>query len=151
MALRKWTFTVEPRDAGLRLDQLIAARTDLSRRQAREALKLGGVQVQNQRIRVASKIIREGHEVRVLRSVVADLEQRLERERAVAKAAADVFNREQAALQRAAHEREAAQLRRALAEAQGQLQDARTLLAAHASDARRRGVAGTAGASRFHY
>ncbi len=65
MALRKWTFTVEPGDAGLRLDQLIAARTDLSRRQAREVLKLGGVQVQNQRIRVASKIIRAGHEVRV--------------------------------------------------------------------------------------
>ena len=65
MALMKWQFTVGPADAGLRLDQLIAAHTDLSRRQAREALKLGGVQVQRQRVRVASKVIREGHEVRV--------------------------------------------------------------------------------------
>ncbi|HJV91079.1 MAG TPA: RluA family pseudouridine synthase [Holophagaceae bacterium] len=65
MALRKWTFTVGPDDVGLRLDQLVAAHTDLSRRQAREVLKLGGVQVQNQRVRVASKLIREGHEVRV--------------------------------------------------------------------------------------
>ncbi len=65
MTLRKWTFTVGPGDVGLRLDQLIAAHTELSRRQAREALKLGGVQVQRQRVRVASKIIREGNEVRV--------------------------------------------------------------------------------------
>ncbi len=65
MALMKWQFTVDASDGGLRLDQLIAARTGLSRRQAREALKLGGVQVQRQRVRVASKVIREGHEVRV--------------------------------------------------------------------------------------
>ena len=42
MTLRKWTFTVDDEDADLRLDQLIAKRTDLSRRAAREALKLGG-------------------------------------------------------------------------------------------------------------
>lgn len=65
MALMKWQFTVGPADAGMRLDQLIAAHTGLSRRQAREALKLGGVQVQRQRVRVASKVIREGNEVKV--------------------------------------------------------------------------------------
>ena len=45
MTLRKWTFTVDPEDAELRLDQILAKRTELSRRAAREALKLGGVQV----------------------------------------------------------------------------------------------------------
>src|SRR6478736_3516401 len=65
MALQRWTFTVDASDAGLRLDQLIAARTGLSRRQAREILKIGGVQVARKRIRVAGKIIQPGNEVRV--------------------------------------------------------------------------------------
>lgn len=56
---------VEPGDAGMRLDQLISARTGLSRRKAREALKLGGVQVAKKRVRVASKVVPSGTEIRV--------------------------------------------------------------------------------------
>jgi RluA family pseudouridine synthase len=65
MALSKWTFTVDPEDADLRLDQLIAKRTDLSRRSAREALKLGGVQVDRKRVKVAGKLVKPGLEIRV--------------------------------------------------------------------------------------
>lgn len=65
MTLQRWTFTVDASDAGLRLDQVIAARTELSRRQAREVLKLGGVQVARKRVRVAGKMIAMGSEVRV--------------------------------------------------------------------------------------
>ncbi|HEX7551950.1 MAG TPA: RluA family pseudouridine synthase [Geothrix sp.] len=65
MTLRKWTFLVDPEDADLRLDQLIAKRTDLSRRSAREALKLGGVQVDRKRVKVAGKLVKPGVEVRV--------------------------------------------------------------------------------------
>jgi len=65
MALQKWTFTVAPGDAELRLDQLIAQRTGLSRRAAREALKLGGVQVDRKRVRVAGRLLKPGIEVRV--------------------------------------------------------------------------------------
>lgn len=65
MTVRKWTFTVEPGDAELRLDQLIAMRTDLSRRAAREALKLGGVQVDRKRVKVAGKLVKTGIEIRV--------------------------------------------------------------------------------------
>jgi len=65
MTLRKWTFTVDPEDAELRLDQLIAKRTDLSRRAAREALKRGGVQVDRRRVKVAGKLVKPGIEIRV--------------------------------------------------------------------------------------
>ncbi|WP_306591703.1 RluA family pseudouridine synthase [Geothrix sp. 21YS21S-4] len=65
MAIKKWTFTVDPGEANLRLDQLIAQRTDLSRRTAREALKLGGVQVDRKRTRVAGRLAKPGAEVRV--------------------------------------------------------------------------------------
>ncbi|HEX9082398.1 MAG TPA: RluA family pseudouridine synthase [Holophagaceae bacterium] len=65
MALQKWTFTVALDDANLRLDQLIAQRTGLSRRAAREALKLGGVQVDRKRVRVAGRLVKPGTEVRV--------------------------------------------------------------------------------------
>ncbi len=65
MALKKWTFTVDPEDAELRLDQLIAKRTELSRRSAREALKLGGVQVDRKRVKVAGKLVKPGIEIRV--------------------------------------------------------------------------------------
>ncbi|HJW10087.1 MAG TPA: RluA family pseudouridine synthase [Holophagaceae bacterium] len=65
MALSKWTFIVDAADKDLRLDQIIAARTDLSRRQAREALKLGGVQVARKRVKVAGRSVAPGTEVRV--------------------------------------------------------------------------------------
>jgi 23S rRNA pseudouridine1911/1915/1917 synthase len=65
MTLRKWTFLVTADDAELRLDQLIAQRTELSRRAAREALRLGGVQVDRKRVKVAGKFLKPGTEVRV--------------------------------------------------------------------------------------
>ena len=65
MALQKWTFSSLPADSGLRLDQLVAKHTGLSRRAAREALKLGGVQVERKRVRVAGKILQAGIEIRV--------------------------------------------------------------------------------------
>jgi 23S rRNA pseudouridine1911/1915/1917 synthase len=65
MTLQRWTFTVDASDAGLRLDQLIAARTGLSRRQAREVLRIGGVQAARKRVRVAGKLLAPGTEVRV--------------------------------------------------------------------------------------
>ncbi len=65
MALQKWTFSSPPEDTGLRLDQLVAKHTGLSRRAAREALKLGGVQVDRKRVRVAGKMVASGVEVRV--------------------------------------------------------------------------------------
>jgi RluA family pseudouridine synthase len=65
MTVNKWTFTVGPEDAELRLDQLIAKRTGLSRRSAREALKLGGVQVDRKRVKVAGRLVTPGAEIRV--------------------------------------------------------------------------------------
>ncbi len=65
MTLQRWTFTVDASDAGLRLDQVIAARTGLSRRQAREVLKVGGVQVARKRVRVAGRMVAVGTEIRV--------------------------------------------------------------------------------------
>jgi 23S rRNA pseudouridine1911/1915/1917 synthase len=65
MSLQKWRFTVPPEDAALRLDQLVAKHTGLSRRQAREALSLGGVQVDRARVKVAGKMLRPGREVTV--------------------------------------------------------------------------------------
>lgn len=65
MALRSWKFIVEPAEATLRLDQLVSARTGLSRRKAREILQLGGVQVDKKRVRVASKLVKPGTELRV--------------------------------------------------------------------------------------
>lgn len=65
MALQTWRFTVTPEDASLRLDQLVAQRTGLSRREAREALKLGGVQAGKKRVRVAGRLLAPGTEVRV--------------------------------------------------------------------------------------
>jgi len=65
MAVSNWKFNVEPGEVLLRLDQLISARTGLSRRKAREILQLGGVQVDRKRVRVASKLVKAGAEVRV--------------------------------------------------------------------------------------
>jgi 23S rRNA pseudouridine1911/1915/1917 synthase len=65
MTVQTWKFIVETAEAHLRLDQLVSARTGLSRRKAREILKLGGVQVAKKRVRVASKDVAPGSEVRV--------------------------------------------------------------------------------------
>lgn len=65
MTCRSWTFTVASEEAHLRLDQLVSQHTGISRRQAREALKLGGVQVGRKRVRVASRTLAAGTEVKV--------------------------------------------------------------------------------------
>ncbi len=65
MATRTWKFIVDPAEEGLRLDQLVASRTGLSRRKAREVLMLGGVQVARARVKVAGRVVRPGVEVRV--------------------------------------------------------------------------------------
>jgi len=65
MALRNWKFLIDATDTELRLDQVVAQHTGLSRRAAREALKLGGVQVDQKRVRVASRQVAVGMEIRV--------------------------------------------------------------------------------------
>ena len=65
MTVQNWKFVVEALDAGLRLDQVVSQHTGLSRRKAREILQLGGVQVERSRVRVASKQVKLGHEIRV--------------------------------------------------------------------------------------
>jgi 23S rRNA pseudouridine1911/1915/1917 synthase len=65
MALRNWKFLVEVSEVSQRLDQLVSLRTGLSRRAAREALRLGGVQVDQKRVRVASRMVAAGAEIRV--------------------------------------------------------------------------------------
>ena len=65
MAQKSWKFTVEPSEAGLRLDQLLSEHSGLSRRRVREALKLGGVQAEGRRIRVASRTLKPGTLVRL--------------------------------------------------------------------------------------
>ncbi|MFH1811547.1 MAG: RluA family pseudouridine synthase [Pseudomonadota bacterium] len=57
-------FTVEPGETELRLDQLLAARNpDLSRRKARVLIDIGGVFVDKQRVKVASRTLRAGQHV----------------------------------------------------------------------------------------
>jgi len=62
---QSWRFVVEPNEAGQRLDQIVSARTGLSRRRVREILKFGGVQVNCRRVRVAGRIPVSGSEIRV--------------------------------------------------------------------------------------
>jgi len=62
---QSWRFTVEPCEAGQRLDQIISGRTGLSRRKVREILKLGGVQVNAKRLRVAGRTPALGAEISV--------------------------------------------------------------------------------------
>jgi 23S rRNA pseudouridine1911/1915/1917 synthase len=65
MTTQIWKFTVESAEEGLRLDQLISARTGLSRRKARSVLQMGGVQVARKRVRVAGRTLAAGLEVLV--------------------------------------------------------------------------------------
>jgi 23S rRNA pseudouridine1911/1915/1917 synthase len=58
------TFTVADAEAGLRLDQALAARVPgLSRRRARLLLDIGGVFVDGRRIKVAGRLVRAGEKV----------------------------------------------------------------------------------------
>lgn len=59
-------FTVEPADAGLRLDQLLARHIpELSRRKARLVIDIGGVFVDRARVKVASRPMRPGQQIEV--------------------------------------------------------------------------------------
>jgi len=60
-----WRFVVESGEAGQRLDTIVSSRTGLSRRKAREVLKLGGVQVNSRRVRVAGRVQQPGADIRV--------------------------------------------------------------------------------------
>lgn len=65
MGLKNWKFVVESTDLTFRLDQLLSQKTGMSRREARKVLAMGGVQVDRKRVRVASRILRLGQDVRV--------------------------------------------------------------------------------------
>lgn len=66
VTVRHVSFTVDPDDTGLRLDQLLAKRVPgLSRRTARKLLLIGGVFVAGARIKIGSKIIQPGRKVEV--------------------------------------------------------------------------------------
>lgn len=61
---RRHRFVVTAAEAGLRLDQALAARVpELSRRKARALLDLGGVFVDGARVKVAGRTVKAGQEV----------------------------------------------------------------------------------------
>jgi 23S rRNA pseudouridine1911/1915/1917 synthase len=58
------SFTVTEADAGLRLDQALAARVPgLSRRRARLLLDIGGVFVDGQRVKIAGRLVHAGEKI----------------------------------------------------------------------------------------
>lgn len=64
MPPRRVTFRVSPEHTTLRLDQLLAANVpDLSRRQARVLVDIGGVFVDGARVKIASRTLRAGQQV----------------------------------------------------------------------------------------
>ncbi|CAN5882368.1 RluA family pseudouridine synthase [soil metagenome] len=66
VADRRQTFTVEPDDEGLRLDQIVPKRLpSLSRRKARAVIDLGGVFVDRTRVKVAGRTVRVGQVIEV--------------------------------------------------------------------------------------
>ncbi len=71
--MNKHRFVVASADAELRLDQLLAKYVaGLSRRKARVALDIGGVFVDNARVKVAGRILRPGQVVEVTLGAVLD-------------------------------------------------------------------------------
>ncbi len=64
MPTKAVTFTVGADEAGLRLDQVLAARVEgLSRRRARVLLDLGGVFIDGRRVKIAARSMHEGEKV----------------------------------------------------------------------------------------
>jgi 23S rRNA pseudouridine1911/1915/1917 synthase len=64
VSAERHTFEVTPAEAGVRLDQLLAARVpDLSRRRARLVIELGGVFVDGRRMKMAGRPMRRGERV----------------------------------------------------------------------------------------
>jgi 23S rRNA pseudouridine1911/1915/1917 synthase len=74
LAHQRVRFVVRPEDAGLRLDQVLAANIPgLSRRKARVLIDLGGVFLENARVKIAGKVPRPGQ------TIVANIGGALER------------------------------------------------------------------------
>ncbi|MBK8257088.1 MAG: RluA family pseudouridine synthase [Polyangiaceae bacterium] len=64
MSATRHRFLVKNEDAGLRLDQVLAARVpEFSRRKARALIDLGGVFVDGARVKVAGRVLKVGQEV----------------------------------------------------------------------------------------
>jgi 23S rRNA pseudouridine1911/1915/1917 synthase len=64
--MNKQSFVVEPADIGLRLDQLLAKYIGgLSRRKARVAIDIGGVFIDNVRVKVAGRYCKPGQKIEV--------------------------------------------------------------------------------------
>ena len=67
MTVQVWKFQVGPlkQEKGLRLDQLVSMHTGLSKRKVRAIIKIGGVQINRKRIKVAGKIVTDESEISV--------------------------------------------------------------------------------------
>jgi 23S rRNA pseudouridine1911/1915/1917 synthase len=73
ISAEKFRVRVTGEDQGMRLDQFLAARVpDLSRRRARVLLEIGGVFVDRARVKVASRKVKEGQLVEVVRGGALD-------------------------------------------------------------------------------
>ncbi len=73
ISAEKFRVRVVKEDQGMRLDQFLAARVpDLSRRRARVILEIGGVFVDRTRVKVASRKVKEGQLVEVVRGGALD-------------------------------------------------------------------------------
>jgi 23S rRNA pseudouridine1911/1915/1917 synthase len=73
ISAEKFRVRVANEDEGLRLDQFLAARVpDLSRRKARVLLEIGGVFVDRARVKVASRKVKSGQLVEVVRGGALD-------------------------------------------------------------------------------
>jgi len=73
ISAEKFRVRVTGEDIGMRLDQFLAARVpDLSRRKARVLLEIGGVFVDRARVKVASRKVKEGQLVEVVRGGALD-------------------------------------------------------------------------------
>ncbi len=73
ISAEKFRVRVTDEDIGMRLDQFLAARVpDLSRRKARVLLEIGGVFVDRARVKVASRKVKEGQLVEVVRGGALD-------------------------------------------------------------------------------
>jgi len=67
MTVQIWKFKISQTEQkqGLRLDQLVSIHTGLSRRKSRTIIKIGGVQINQKRIKIAGKIITSKLEILV--------------------------------------------------------------------------------------
>ena len=73
ISAEKFRVRVTKEDTGMRLDQFLAARVpDLSRRRARVLLEIGGVFVDRSRVKVASRKVKDGQLVEVVRGGAID-------------------------------------------------------------------------------